>query len=163
MTELMLDTFGATEAAYLHGIREEGELACVSFSLDTSTEPRGLAMAWFFFRLFRVLGWRLTADFARAFSKRPKYQDAYLELMLLGTLPAHQGRGLGRKMLRFVYGFAEENGYKGVILGVAKETPAYGFYCREGFVVDSEVHCGALPLCNMRRDKEGTADSSRSG
>ena len=30
-------------------------------------------------------------------------------------------------------------------------------------IVDSEVHCGTLPLCNMRRDKEGTADSSRSG
>ena len=91
MLELVLDTFGTTEKAYLHGIREDGKLACASFSLDVQVEPRGLAMGRFFFRLFRILGWRLTADFTRAFSKRPKYKDAYPELMLLGTLPAYKG------------------------------------------------------------------------
>ena len=155
--DLLLETFGETENAYLHGIREKGSLACVSFSLDTRAEPGGLAMVRFFFKLFRILGWRLARHFIRAFAKRPKYDAPYLDLMLLGTSPSFQGRGFGRRTLRFLYGFAEERGCQGVILGVAKETPAYGFYCTERFVVDKEVHFGAMPLCNMRRENKESA------
>jgi len=160
MLELMLDTFSVTEEAYLHGIRMEGTLACCSLSLDAHAEPKGPAVIRFFLRLFSILGWRLARDFVRAFSKRPKYEGRYLDLMLLGTTPDFQGHGLGRQMLRFLYGFAEEHGYKGVILGVAKDTPAYGFYCKEGFVVDSEVRIGSMPLCNMRREDVHQEDAS---
>lgn len=55
-------------------------------------------------------------------------------------------------MLRFLYDFAKERGYQGIILGVAKETPAYRFYLKEGFVVDKEVLLGNMPLANMRRE-----------
>ena len=37
--------------------------------------------------------------------------DTYLDLMLLGTLPAYHGRGLGRTMLSFVYDIAESQGW----------------------------------------------------
>jgi GNAT superfamily N-acetyltransferase len=155
--ELMLKTFGGTGKAWLHGIRRDGVLACVALSLDAQLEPKGPAMLGFFFRMFRILGWRTTRQFLGAFSKRPKYADRYLELMLLGTLPAFQGQGLGRTMLGFLYGFAEAQGYRGVILGVARETPAYQFYLKEGFVVDSELEMNRVPLCNMRREnKTGT-------
>ncbi|MHC4891474.1 MAG: GNAT family N-acetyltransferase [Planctomycetota bacterium] len=150
MLELMIDTF-RTEKAYLFGIRKEGTLACVSFSVDAHYEPKALAIIWFFFRLFRIAGWRLTKDFVRAFSKRPKYKDSYLELILLGTLPACHGQGLGRMMLQFLYDFSKERGYHGIILGVAKDTPAYLFYLRERFVVDKEVSLGSIRLCNTRR------------
>lgn len=124
MLELMVDTFSATDDVYFHGIRKEGSLACCSLSLDAHAEPTGMAMVRFFARLLSIMGWRLTKDFLRAFSKRPKYEERYLDLMLLGTLPDFQGRGLGRQMLRFLYGFADEQGHKGVILGAAKDTPA---------------------------------------
>jgi GNAT superfamily N-acetyltransferase len=107
MLELIIDSFGTTEKAHLYGIRKEGVLACVSFSVDPHCEPKGIAMIHFFFRLFRILGWRLTKDFAGALSKRPKYEDPYLDLTLLGTLPAYHGQGLGRTMLQFLYDFAQ--------------------------------------------------------
>ena len=74
--------------------------------------------------------------------------------MLLGTLPAHHGAGLGRAMLRYLYGIAEERGYRGIILGVAKDTPAYRLYLKEGFTVDSTTAMSGESLCNMRREEE---------
>lgn len=153
--ELIIDSFGHTEDTWLYGIRKEGKLACVSFSLDSCCEPKGIAMILFFLRLFRILGWRLTKDFVRAFAKRPKYDDPYLDLMLLGTLPENHGQGLGRAMLRFLYGFAKDHGYHGIILGVAKDTPAQRFYLKEGFIVNSTTSLSGLSLCHMRRDKDG--------
>lgn len=151
---LMLDTFGGTSKAWLHGLRMDNTLACVAFSVDAQFEPRGLAMLSFFFRLFRALGWRMSWEFIKAFSARPKYADRYLELLLLGTLPSFQAQKLGKTMMEFLYGFAREQGYRGVILGVAAKTPAYRFYVKEGFVVDSKVVLNTIPLCNMRRDNQ---------
>jgi GNAT superfamily N-acetyltransferase len=152
MLELIIDSFGAEGKAYLYGIREEGILACVSFSVDAHYEPKGIAMIWFFFRLFQILGWQLTKNFISVFSKRPKYTTSYLDLTLLGTLPGYHGQGLGRMMLRFLYDFAMDKDYHGIILGVAKETPAYHFYVKEGFAVDKEVPFGDMLLCHMRRE-----------
>ena len=155
MLELIIDSFGPTEKARLYGIRKECALACVSFSVDPHNEPKGIAIIHFLFRLFRILGWRLTKDFVRALSKRPKYEDSYLDLTLLGTLPTYHRQGLGRKMLRFLYDFAKEQDYCGVILAVAKDTPAHYFYLKEGFVIDKEVSLDTIALCNMRRDNDG--------
>lgn len=152
MLKLMIDTFGRTEKTYLYGIRKEGTFACVSFSLDAHYEPKGMAMILFFLKLFRILGWRLMKDFIYAFSVRPKYKYSYLDLTLLGTLPAYHGQGLGRMMLRFLFDFAKEHGYQGIILGVTKETPAYHFYLKEGFIVDKEVLSTSIPACWMRRE-----------
>ena len=155
MFQLIIDSFGAGDGAHLYGIRKEGALACVSFSVDPHNEPKRMALIYFFFRLFRILGWRLTKDFVRALSKRPGYEDSYLDLTLLGTLPACHGQGLGRRMLRFLYDLAKEHGYNGVILGVARDTPAHRLYLKEGFVVDNEVALGSITLCNMRREHDG--------
>jgi GNAT superfamily N-acetyltransferase len=155
MLELIIDSFGPTERARLYGMRKEDALASVSFSVDPRNEPKGIAMIHFFFRLFRILGWRLMKDFVRGLSKRPKYEDSYLDLILLGTLPTYHGRGLGRRMLRFLHDFAKEQDYCGVILAVAKDTPAHHFYLKEGFVVDREVSLDTIVLCNMRRNNDG--------
>ena len=155
LLKLILDTFGNSDRAYLHGIRSDGELACVSFALAAGTEPKGLALAGFTTRLFGILGWRLTREFSRALSGQPQYEQPYLDLMLIGTLPSHQGQGLGRELLEFLYGFAEGQGYQGLTLGVTKDTPAYHLYVKEGFVVDAEVPFAGLPLCHMRRDGGG--------
>jgi GNAT superfamily N-acetyltransferase len=152
---LMLDTFGRTDGACLHGIRRGGDLACVSLAVDPRREPKGLAMAGFFFRLFRILGWRLTMAFIRALARRPKYGEPYLDLVLLATLPAHHGQGMGREMLRFLYGLAEEQGYRGLTLAAAADTPAHRLYLAERFVVDCTVPVRGMALCHMRRDNGG--------
>lgn len=71
--------------------------------------------------------------------------------MLLGTRGNYQGQGLGRTMLRHLFGFARERDYASVVLETAKQTPAFGFYLREGFKVEKEISLPAMPLCMMRR------------
>ena len=152
LMELMVDTFGRDETAALHGIRLEGTLACVALTVNHGAEPKGLALVRFIVRLCFVLGWRLIRDYARSMSNQPKYDEPYLDLMLLGTLPTHQGQGLGRTMLRFIYDMAGSRGHRGVVLAVAKDTPAHRLYLKEGFVPVAEVPLRSLVLCHMRRD-----------
>jgi GNAT superfamily N-acetyltransferase len=152
LLRLMLDTFGRADNAWMHGIRKDGSLACVAFSLDSRSQLELSDIVWFFFKLFCVVGWRRTRGFIRGFSNREEYHLPYLELMLLGTLPAFQGEGLGKTMLAFLYGFAKAQQYNGVVLSTARETPAFRFYINEGFVVDREITMNDIPLCYMRRD-----------
>ncbi len=152
LMELMMGTFGRDKTAALHGIRLEGTLACVALTLAGGAEPKGLALVRFLVRRCFVLGWRLIRDLARAMSNQPKYDEPYLDLMLLGTLPTHHGQGLGRTMLRFIYDMAESHGYHGVTLAVAKDTPAHRLYLKEGFVTVVEIPLRSLLLCHMRRD-----------
>ncbi|MFZ5811028.1 MAG: GNAT family N-acetyltransferase [Thermodesulfobacteriota bacterium] len=149
---VFLDAFFVPGRSSLFGIRQDGRLACVSLSLDPRHEPKGWAMARFFYRVMRVLGLRDVIGFIRAFSSRPKYAAPYLELFLIGTDPGFQKRGLGREMLRHLYRFAVEHGFRGLILGAARESAAYGFYAREGFVTDSETSFRGVAICNMRRE-----------
>jgi GNAT superfamily N-acetyltransferase len=120
--------------------------------LDAGSEPKGLALVGFIVRLCFVLGWRLLRDYARAMSSQPKHEGPHIDLMLLGTHPAHQGEGLGRAMLHFVFEMAESQGYDGVTLAVARDTPAHRLYLKEGFVPVAEVPLQSLLLCHMRRE-----------
>jgi len=155
---LMMDTFGSHDSSALHGIRRDSELACVAMTLANGCEPKGFALIRFSARLCAVLGWRLLRDFVRAMSSVPTYENPYLELMLLGTLPIHHRQGLGRTMLHFVYNLAESQGYHGVTLAVAKGTPAHHLYLKESFVDVSEVSMRNLILSHMRRDNTTNHD-----
>ena len=88
---------------------------------------------------------------ARVMSEKRSGDERRLELMLLGTRGDYQGQGLGRTMLRHLFGFARERDYSSVVLETAKQTPAFGFYLREGFKVEKEISLPAMPLCMMRR------------
>jgi GNAT superfamily N-acetyltransferase len=152
MLELMIDSFGGDGKALFYGIRKDGTLICVSFSVDARNEPKGLALIRFFFGLFRILGWTLMRQFIRTFSERPHQTESYLDLTLLGTLPAYHGTGSGRTMLRFLYDLAGEKGYHGIILAVVKGSPAYHFYAKEGFITEKDTPFGDMVLSHMRRD-----------
>ena len=71
--------------------------------------------------------------------------------MILGTRADCQGLGLGRAMMHHIFKFARGQGYQSVVLEVAKETPAFGFYLREGFLVEKEIALPTMPLCLLRR------------
>ena len=147
----MLQAFTKAPDATLFGIRCNGNLDCAAFVYDAAFEPRGWQLMVFLFQMCRVFGWSMSRTFARVLSEKPTNKGRPLELMLLGTRTGAQGQGLGRAMLRHVLEFAAIHGYDSVILEVAKETPAFGFYLREGFLVDKEVALPTAQLCFLRR------------
>ena len=84
-------------------------------------------------------------------SEKPVSKERRLELMILGTRSGCQRQGLGRTMMHHIFKFAQDQEYQSVVLEVAKETPAYGFYLSEGFLVEKEIALPAMPLCILRR------------
>lgn len=146
-----LDFFGGREDALLCGIRRDSRLACASVSVDSAREGSTWALLRFVLALSRTLGWRAARDLGAVHSEEPKYEERYLELVILGTLPAHQRQGLVRWMLQFLYDEARRSGYKGITLVADRDTPAFRFYLKEGFSLEREFRAGAATLCWMRR------------
>ena len=70
--------------------------------------------------------------------------------MVLGTRDDCQRQGLGRAMIRHIIEFARGEGYQSVVLEAPKETPAFGFYLSEGFLVEKEIALPTMPLCLLR-------------
>jgi len=145
-----LDCFGGARRVLLCGIRKDNRLVCASLSLDSTVEPSKPALMRFIFSLYRALGWRIAREFGVVHKEEPKYEDHYLEMVILGTLPAYQRQGLGRKMLNFLYNEAKREEHKGVILVADCNTPAFNLYLKEGFIVDREFAIGEATMCWMR-------------
>ena len=145
-----LDYFGRTKSSLLYGIRQDNKLVCATVSSDSTAATSMPALMRFIWALWRALGWRVAKELGIVHREEPKYEDRYLELIILGTLPAYQKQGLGRKMLRFLSNEAKQDGYKGVILVADRNTPALNLYLKEGFVVDKEFAMGEATLCWMR-------------
>ena len=150
LMKAFLDCFGGAKRVLLYGIRKDNKLVCASLSLDSKVEPSKPALKGFIFSLYRALGWCIAREFAVVHKEEPKYEDRYLELVILGTLPAYQRQGLGRKMLNFLYNEAKREDYKGVILVADRNTPAFNLYSKEGFIVDKEFSMGEATMCWMR-------------
>lgn len=151
MAVAILDAFADAPDATLFGVSCNGELACVAFVFTDGYEPGGLPLVWFLWRMLRVIGWRRFRMMGRVMSEKRRGDERRLELMLLGTRSGYQGQGLGRTMLRHLFGFARERGYASVVLETGKQTPAFGFYLREGFEVEKEISLPTMPLCIMLR------------
>ncbi|MEO0490462.1 MAG: GNAT family N-acetyltransferase [Cyanobacteria bacterium P01_A01_bin.123] len=151
MAVALLDAFAGAPDATLFGISRNGELACVAFVFADGYEPGGLTLAWFLWRMLRAIGLQNFRIMARMMSGQRGGDERRLELMLLGTRGDYQRQGLGRMMLRNLFNFARERDYASVVLETAKQTPAFGFYLREGFKVEKEISLPTMPLCMMRR------------
>ena len=148
----ILDEFGSKSSACLHGIKDvNGNLVCAAFTLSSADEPGLWDAARYTLSFFRILGWRLALSFLRVHAAKPKRTTPHLELLLLGTASSSQKKGLGRTMLRYLYGYAKDKGYAGITLEVVKNSPAYGFYCREGFMTDKTIYIKDMPLCLVHR------------
>jgi len=142
--------FGRYRSLALRGIRLDGRIVCGSVSTDATEEPSILSVGIFLVELVRALGWHTTTEFDTIHKEQPKYDGRYLELVLLGTLPSCQGRGLGRRMLRSVCDEAKRRGLAGVILLTSRDAPAFRLYTKFGFTVDNEFPFGDVTLCWMR-------------
>jgi len=147
----LLDAFAAAPDARVFGIRRDGRLDCAAFVFDADYEPRGFTLLLLLIRMVRVIGWRMSRTFAKVLSEKPAGEGRRLELMILGTRAGYQGQGLGRAMMHHIFEFARGRGYQSVVLEVTKETPAFGFYLREGFLVEKEIALPIMPLCLLRR------------
>ena len=63
-----------------------------------------------------------------------------------------EGSPIGSQiMVAFRIEFARREGYQFVVLEAPKETPAFGFYLSEGFLVEKEMALPIMPLCVLRR------------
>lgn len=155
----LLDAFGAAPDARLFGIRRDGRLDCAAFVFDAGYEPRGFKLVRLLFCMLRVVGWRMSRTFAQVVSQKPTSEERRLELMILGTRADCQKQGLGRAMIRHIVEFARRKNYQSVVLEVAKDTPAFGFYLREGFEVEKEIALPAMPLCLVRRPLSDEAEA----
>jgi len=150
MARSFLDAFAAAPDARLFGVRRQGRLDCVGFVFDAAYEPRGLTLLVFLFRMIRMIGWRKSRLFGKLLSEKSDDGEQRLELMLLGTRTDSQGQGLGHTMMQHILDFARRQGYRSVELEVAKETPAFAFYLREGFLVQKEIALPTMPICLLR-------------
>ena len=147
----LLDAFAGAPDATLFGITREESLATVAFVYTDGYEPRGLKLVRFLWRMLRAIGFRMCRSMARVMSEKRTSDERRLELMLLGTLGAYQGQGMGRTMLRHLFEFARQRGYASVVLEAPKQTPAFELYLSEGFEVEKEIALPMLTLCMMRR------------
>ncbi len=151
LVKVIMDALADAPDACVFGIRREGRLDSAAFVHDAAYEPRGIALLQLLFGMVRILGLRMTYTFARVLSTKSKVPERRLELMIIGTRADAQRAGLGRALIRHVFSFARSRGYEAVVLEVAKETPAFGFYLSEGFQVEKEIVLPAMPLCLVRR------------
>ncbi len=142
--------FGRYRSLLLYGIRRDDRLVCGLVSADATEEPTVFSAILFFVELVGALGWRTTTEFGTIHKAQPKYEERYLELVLLGTSPSCQRLGLGRRMLRFICDEAKRRDYAGVILLTDRAAPAFRLYTDFGFVVDTEFLFAGVTLCWMR-------------
>ena len=148
--DAFLSCFGGARSAIAYGIRKDGKLISASLCLDAGEEPPRPALLQLVLFLTRVAGGGVVKELEVIAKEEPKYQDRYLEVLMLGTLPPYQKQGLGRRVLRFLYDEAKRLDYKGLTLLADCNTPAYQLYLKEGFIVDREFTVGETTLCWMR-------------
>lgn len=144
-----LDFFAGKES-FTYGVKKDDKIICGSVSVDSKREHSMFSLIRFIISLSLALGWKGAKDMETVHREEPQYEEPYLELVILGTLPEYQRKGVGRKMLRFLKDLAKKEGYKGITLVADVNTPAYNFYLKEGFVVEKKFDLGKTELCWMR-------------
>lgn len=150
--EFEVNFYMSMKRCWVYGIRQENKVVCVSISVDTTEKlslityvrlvPIIIPLIIQFIRIAFIVERYSTMDIIKfvitSSKEKPKYKDKYLELVVLGTLPAYQKQGFGQEMLHFLYDKAKKEGYRGIILVTMHNWPAFHLYLREGFIIDKE-------------------------
>jgi len=163
-TRLRLGIAGRFSDQLMYGIRQEGKLVCVAVLQEGDKRPASspfwltLVGALFGCAIWvgRMLRWQPAIEFYRTYvdmagKLKQSWHAPHLKLLSLGTLPAYQNRGLGRKMLRSIRAMAENRGVAGIeLITTSQNNPAMQLYLREGFVVEKEYVQAGTNVLFMR-------------
>jgi hypothetical protein len=133
------------------GIRNKGKLVCVGLCIDSDAKPTLRSTMRFGFSVITNLGLKGVHQFWIYNKNKPTYEKKCLELILYGTQAKDQQKGYGRAMLNFLYDFATRNKYGGVTGVTNTSRPAFAFYMRDGWIVDTEFTIGSYKICWVRR------------
>jgi ribosomal protein S18 acetylase RimI-like enzyme len=149
--EALIDFHWRKKSLLLCGIKTDQGLVCGAICVDAREDPSLLALAQLGWRVTRTLGRRAIGPLLDVERHKPLHQERHLEMAVLGTVPAFQRQGHGRRVLRFLYREALQEGYSGILLVVDRDTPAFRLYRSEGFEAEREFDVGLQRLCWMRR------------
>jgi ribosomal protein S18 acetylase RimI-like enzyme len=151
LVKALVDLHWRKDSLLLCGIRTDDGLVCGAVCVDTREDHSPAALLRLAWNVSRAAGRQAIGELLDVERRKPLYKERHLELVMMGTLPAHQRQGLGRALLRWLYREAVTDGYKGVLLVTDGDTPAFDLYRSEGFEVDREFQAGGQTLCWMRR------------
>lgn len=140
------------EKTYSFGIKSEGKLISLCFCTNASFHPKFKIEISFGFSIIKKLGIKGLLELWKITRNKPNYQEPLLELVLLATLPIYHGNGLGKQILDFLYGFAKENNFKGIVAVTNSKRHAFKFYLKEGWIVDKKFKVGQDELCWIRKN-----------
>ncbi len=151
LVKALVGFYWGRESLLLSGIRTDDGLASVLFCVDPREDPSPLALVRVAWDVIRAAGRGAVGQLLDVEGRKPTYRERCLELVMLGTLPEHQRKGLGRALLHTLYDEAAREAYHGILLVTDRDTPAFGLYRNEGFEVENEFRAGGQNLCWMRR------------
>lgn len=151
MVKLLINLYKGTGANRVFGIKKDDKIVCIGFCVDSNSKPNYIKFIKFGFLMLKTLGLKGIRQFLKCDKNKPKYEKTCLELMFFGTLPSFQKKGFGRKMLHYLYDFAEKNNYGGVTGVTNSSRPAFKFYIKNGWIVDKEFNVGNYDMCWVRR------------
>ena len=147
----LIDLYRRSGTIRMFGIKKDGKLVCISLCIDSNSKPSFTKLIKFGFSVVKTLGIKGFKHFWICNKNKPKYDKICLEVMLYGTLPSHQKKGLGRHMLNFLYDFAKKNKYGGVTGVTNSSRPAFKLYMNDGWIVDKAFNFGNYQFCWIRR------------
>jgi len=147
----LIDFQWRKKSLLLCGVKTDEGLVCGALCVDAREDPSLLALARLAWSVTRAEGRRAIGPLLDVERHKPLHWERHLEIAVLGTVPAFQRQGHGRRVMRFLYREALREGYGGILLVIDRDSPAFRLYRSEGFEVEREFEVGLQRLCWMRR------------
>ncbi len=148
---LLFNLHENTNQIFRYGLTINGHLISAAHCIDAAAQPTKRRLLSFAFLLFRVSGFKILRQLLTYNKHKPFYDTSNLEIMLYGTLPDYQKQGYGKLLMDYIYAQAKKQGYAGVTGVTNKSKPAYAFYMKNKWFVDTEFSIGNHTLCWVRR------------
>jgi ribosomal protein S18 acetylase RimI-like enzyme len=146
----LLKFYEKTGTIKVFGIKKNDAVICVGLCVDSDSKTGVFQLVKLMVPILLSLGLRGLYQFWLYSKNKPHYEKKYLELLFYGTHTSYQQQGYGASLLQYLYRYAKENGYGGVIGVTNTSRPAFRFYKKTGWVVDKEFHVGTYTICWVR-------------
>lgn len=146
----LLKLYEKTGTIKVFGIKKNDMMICVGLCVDSDVKPGVSQLMKFAVSILLNLGFHGLYQFWAYNKNKPHYEKKYLELLFYGTHTSYQQQGYGASLLQYLYRYAKENGYGGVIGVTNTSRPAFRFYKKTGWVVDKEFQVENYTICWVR-------------